>query len=108
MVSLLAAGFHVQLVYAPVLQVVTKGQDAHFLHKVQLSRSIEVQDGGEGARMAVKEKFVSVSVVVITKFQNLVLCEAVPESAQSRAWQAVQSFPPAGGTSVTWIRWEYS
>ena len=57
-VLVLAAGLQVQLVDAPVLQVVTESEHAHLLHQVEFARAIKVEDGAEGARMTVEEVLV--------------------------------------------------
>jgi len=46
-VTVLTAGLQVELVHAPVLQVLGEGQHTEFLDKVQLSRPIEIQDRGK-------------------------------------------------------------
>lgn len=57
-VFVLTARLEVELVHAPVLEVVAEGDDTHFFDQVQLTRPVEVEDGREGSRMPVEEVFV--------------------------------------------------
>ena len=54
----LAARLEVELVDLPEVEVVGEGEDAHLLDQVQLARPVKVEDGGEGARVAVEEVLV--------------------------------------------------
>ena len=54
----LAARLEVELVDLPEVEVVGEGEDAHLLDQVQLARAVKVEDGGEGARVAVEEVLV--------------------------------------------------
>lgn len=44
-IFVLATGLEVELVNAPIFQVVGEGNDAHFLHQMQLARPVEIEDG---------------------------------------------------------------
>ena len=65
----MAAGLEVQFVDAPVLEVVTEGEDAHLVHQMQLPCPVQVEDGGEGARVSVEEELVVRKVVVVAEFE---------------------------------------
>ena len=43
---------------APIVEILSKGKDAHLVCKVQLSRSIEIEDGVEGSGVAVEEELI--------------------------------------------------
>jgi len=60
MISVLAAGLEVQLVDAPVLEVVGERQNAHLLNEVKLSCTVEVEHGRERARVTIEVEFHSV------------------------------------------------
>lgn len=54
-VLVLATRFQVEFIDAPVFQIIREGDDAHLLHQVKFTRSVEIQDGRKGARVAVEE-----------------------------------------------------
>ena len=54
-VSHLTARLQVDLINAPVSEVVCEGEAAHVLLDVELASPVEVQDGVEGSRVTVKE-----------------------------------------------------
>ena len=54
----LAAGLQVELVDLPEVEVVGEGEHAHLLDEMQFARAVKVEDGGEGARVAVEEVLV--------------------------------------------------
>ena len=54
----LAARLQVEFVDLPEVEVVREGEHAHLLDEVQLARAVEVEDGREGARVAVEEVLV--------------------------------------------------
>lgn len=93
MIPGLAAGLKVDLVDAPKVQFLAERQSAHFLHHVQLSGAVKVQDGGEGAGVSVKKVLVVIQTVVVTYLQDRVVGIAVPQFAQSCAGQPVQRPP---------------
>ena len=92
-VARLAAGLQVDLVDAPVVQLLAEGQRAHLLHHVQLARAVEVEDGGEGAGVAVEEVLAVVEAVVVADLQQGLVGVAVPQLAQPGAGQPVQGPP---------------
>jgi len=55
-VAVLAARLEVQLVDAPVLEVVGERQHAHLLDEVQLTGAVEIQHGRERSRVTIKVK----------------------------------------------------
>ena len=55
---MLAARLQVEFVDLPEVEVVGEGEHAHLLDEVQLARAVEVEDGREGARVAVEEVLV--------------------------------------------------
>ena len=65
-VARLAARLQVDLVDAPVVQLLAERQRAHLLHHVQLARAVEVEDGGERSGVAVEEVLVVVEAVVVS------------------------------------------
>lgn len=89
----LAAGFQVDLIDAPEVQLLTEGERAHLLHHVQLARAVEVKDGGEGSRVSVKEVLVVSQAVVVAYLHDGVVGVAVPQLAQSCPRQPVQRPP---------------
>ena len=86
---MLAAGLQVQLINAPVLEVLAEGQDTHLLHQMQLARAVEVEDGGKGARVAVEEVLVVGQGVVVAEVQQRVVGAALPQLAQARVGHAL-------------------
>lgn len=64
---MLTARLQVQLVDAPVLQVVAEGEHAHLVHQVQLAGAVEVEDGAEALGVAVEEVFVVDERVVVAE-----------------------------------------
>ena len=56
-ISVLTAGLEVELVDAPVLEVVGKRQHTHLLDQMQLPGAVEVEHGRERARVTVEVKF---------------------------------------------------
>jgi len=92
-VLVLAARLQVELVDAPEVEVVGESQDAHFLHQMKLARSIEVEDGGEGARMPVEEVLVVHQVVIVAQLHQGVVAVALPQPAQPRVRQMFQCPP---------------
>lgn len=93
MVAGLAARFQVDFVDAPVVELLAEAERAHLLHHVQPPSTVEVEDGGEGAWVAVKEVLVVVEAVVVAYLEQRIVCVAVAELAQPRAGQAVQGTP---------------
>lgn len=77
MVAGLAAGLQVDFVDAPVVKLLAEAQRAHLLHHVQSPSAVEVEDGGEGAWMAVKEVLVVVEAVVVAHLEQRVVRVAV-------------------------------
>ena len=55
---MLAAGLQVELVDLPEVEVVRECEHAHLLDEVKFACAVEVEDGGEGARVAVEEVLV--------------------------------------------------
>ncbi|TNN42629.1 hypothetical protein EYF80_047184 [Liparis tanakae] len=92
-VARLAARLQVDLVDAPVVQLLAEGQGAHLLHHVQLPRAVEVEDGGEGHRVAVEEVLVLREAVVVADLQQRLVGVAVPQAAQAGPGQPVQCSP---------------
>jgi len=74
---MLAARFQVELVHAPVLEVVAEGDDAHLFNQVELTGSVEVENRWEGSRMPVEEVFVIHQRVVVTKLHDGFVAVAV-------------------------------
>ena len=93
MVPGLAAGFQVDLVDAPEVQLLTEGERAHLLHHVQLARAVEVKDGGEGSRVSVEEVLVVIQAVVVAYLHDGLVGVAVPQLAQPCPGQPVQRPP---------------
>ena len=46
------------LTYFPVLEVIRKGHNTHFIHHVEAASSVKVEDGVEGPGVPVKEIFI--------------------------------------------------
>lgn len=67
MVLVLTARLQVELVDAPVLQVVAEGEHTHLVHQVQLARPVEVEDGAEALGVSVEEVFVVYQRVVVAE-----------------------------------------
>ena len=63
---MLAAWLEVELVDLPEVEVVGEGEHAHLLDEMEFARAVKVEDGGEGARVAVEE----ILVVRLSKGQN--------------------------------------
>lgn len=80
-VSRLAARLQVDLIDAPVIELLAEWQRAHFLHHVQLSSSVKIQDRRERARVSVEEVLVLVKTVVIADFHQRLVCVTVSELA---------------------------
>jgi hypothetical protein len=72
-VLILAAGLQEDLINHPVLQVVAEGQHAHLINDVELPRAVEVEDGVEGARVAVEEVLVVHEAVGVAKAEDVVV-----------------------------------
>ncbi len=72
-VLVLAAGLQEDLVDHPVLEVVAEGEDAHLVDDVELAGAVEVEDGVEGARMAVEEVLVVNEAVGVAEVQDVVV-----------------------------------
>lgn len=73
----LAAWLQVDLIDSPVVQLLAKRQGAHLLHHVQLPCSVEVEDGGEGHWVPIKEIFILSEAVVIADLQQWLMGVAV-------------------------------
>lgn len=80
---MLAAGFEVEFVHAPVLQVVAERQHAHFVHQMEFSGTVEVKDGREGFRMTIEEVFILYEGVVVADFSQGFVCVAVSKTTKS-------------------------
>ncbi len=78
----LAAQLEVELVDAPVLQVAAEGQHAHLVHHVQLVGAVKVEDGLEGARVAVEEVLVVHQGVGVAQLHYLVVVAGQGQPAQ--------------------------
>ena len=92
-VLVLAAGFQVQLVDAPVVEVVAEGNDAHLFDQVQFARPVKVQDRAEGARMSVEEVLVVHQRVVVAQFDDGLVGGAVTQPTQSGVRKPFQRPP---------------
>lgn len=92
-VARLAAGLQVDLVNIPVVQLLAKWQGTHLLHHVELARAVEVQDGGEGPWVPVKEVFIFVQAIVIANLHQGLMGVAVPKFAEPGPRQAFQGPP---------------
>ena len=61
-----AAHFQVDFINSPVVQVITKWHDAHFINYMEFSVPIEVQNAFETSRVNIKEIFIIDKWVGIT------------------------------------------
>lgn len=81
MVLVLATRFEVELVDAPVVEVVAEGDNAHLFDQVQLAGAVKVQDRAEGARVAVEEVLVVHQRVVVAQLHDGFVAGAVAQPA---------------------------
>ena len=65
------------------MEILSKGKDAHLVGQVQLSRSIEVEDGVEGPGVAVEEELVLDDGVVAAEGDDLLVGSSSGEKSQS-------------------------
>ena len=58
---------------APIVDILSKGKDAHFVGQVKLPGSIEVEDGVEGPGVSVKEELVLDDGIITAKGNNFLV-----------------------------------
>ena len=68
---------------APVVEILSKGKDAHFVGQVKLPGSIEVEDGVEGPGVAVEEELVLDDGVIAAEGDDLLVGSSSGEKSQS-------------------------
>lgn len=83
MILVLAATFQVKLIDAPILQVVTEGQDAHLVDQMKLSSPVEVEDRTERLGMSVEEVLIIDERVIITQLGDGFVGVAFSEPAKT-------------------------
>ena len=83
----------VQLVDAPVLQVLLEGHRAALLAEVKTTRPVEVDDGAEVARVSVEVILVVLHVELVAELQDLRRALGPPQLAQPRLGQSLQQHP---------------
>ena len=92
-VPLLTARLQVELVNAPVVQVLFEGHRAALLSQVEFARPVEVDDGPEVPGMSVKVVLVVLLVVLVAQVQDLLSAPSPPQFAQSCLRQSVYEGP---------------
>ena len=91
---MLAARLQIQLVDAPVFQVVGERQYADVVDQVQLACPVEVQHGREGARVTVEEELHRRRVEVIAeRAQRVTLGGTASQTAETRVRHAFEGPP---------------
>ena len=83
----------VQLVDAPVLQILLEGHRAALLAEVKTTRPVEVDDGAEVARVPVEVILVVLHVELVAELQDLRRALGPPQLAQPRLGQSLQQHP---------------
>ena len=67
---------------APIVDILSKGKDAHFIGQVQLSRPIEIEDGVEGSGVSVEEELVLNDGIIAAERDDLLVGSSSGEKAQ--------------------------
>ena len=78
-----AAAVQVVGTETPIVEILSKGKDTHLVGQVQLSRSIEVEDGVEGPGVAVEEELVLDDGVIAAEGDDLLVGSSSGEKSQS-------------------------
>lgn len=68
--------FHI-LTYFPVLEVIRKGHNTHFIHHVEAASSVKVENGVKGPRVPVKEVFIVHQGIGIAEFHDCIVSGAI-------------------------------
>ena len=92
-VALLTARLQVELVNAPVVQVLFEGYRTALLAQVKLPGSVEVDDGPEVPGMSVKVVLVVLLVKLVAQLQDLLGAPSSPQFAQPCLRQPVYEGP---------------
>ena len=90
---MLTAGFQVELVDAPVLEVIPEREDTHLFDQMESSSSIEVQDGSECPRMPIEVELHVDQTVVVADIHDRLVGVAVTQLAQPGVGQTVEGPP---------------
>jgi len=93
MVLVLTACFEIELINPPVDEVLIEGQDAHFIHQVELPCPVKVEDGVEALGMTIEKVLVVSEVVVVTEDGDLFVARRGIELPKTRMREAIERFP---------------
>ena len=64
------------------MEILSEGKDAHFIGQVQLSGSIEIEDGVEGSGVSVEEELVLDDGIIAAEGDDLLVGSSSGEKAQ--------------------------
>ena len=92
-VALLTARLQIELIDAPVVQVLLEGHRAALLSQVKFPRPVEVDDGPEVPGMSVKVVLVVLRVELVAQLQDLLSAPSPPQFPQTCLRQPVYEGP---------------
>ena len=92
-VALLTTRLQIQLINAPVVQVLFEGYRTPLLSQVKFPRPVEVDDGPEVPGMSVKVVLIVLRVELVAQLQDLLGAPSPPQFAQSCLRQSVYEGP---------------
>ena len=88
-VALLAAGFQVELIDAPVVEVLLEGYRAALLPKVKFTSTVEVNDSTEVPGVSVKVVLVVLQTELVAEVQDVLSVPGSPQSPKPSLRQSV-------------------
>ena len=86
---------------APIVEILSKGKNTHFIGQVQLSRPIEIEDGVEGSGVSVEEELVLNDGIIAAERDDLPMGSSSGEKAQSGEGNKREK-PPQNLRNVIW------
>ena len=68
---MLTARLQIELVYAPVAEIVMEREHAHVLDEMQFAGAIKVEHGAERARISVEKELALFRIEIVAQLANL-------------------------------------
>lgn len=78
MILVLATALEIELVDAPICEIVAERQHAHLVYQVELAGAIEIEDRAERLWMPIKEVLVVDQGVIVAELGDRLVGVAVP------------------------------